>query len=114
MLKAYRYQLEPNKSQRYALARTLDVCRELYNDCLYQRKLQQIRRYEQSKCIMRERPLQKVEADRGAACAVQGLHSAAAALGKVTGAGSVSGEGTKELQDGTQKSGRAADSGWLT
>ena len=35
MLKAYRYKLEPNKSQRYALARTLDVCRELYNDCLY-------------------------------------------------------------------------------
>jgi transposase len=34
MLKAYRYKLEPNKSQRYALARTLDVCRELYNDGL--------------------------------------------------------------------------------
>ena len=49
MLKAYRYKLEPNTSQRYALARTLDVCRELYNDCLYQRKLQQISRYEQSK-----------------------------------------------------------------
>ena len=49
MLKAYRYKLEPNQSQRYALARTLDVCRELYNDCLYQRKLQQISRYEQSK-----------------------------------------------------------------
>jgi putative transposase len=49
MLKAYRYKLEPNKSQRYALARTLDVCRELYNDCLFQRKLQQISRYEQSK-----------------------------------------------------------------
>ena len=32
MLKAYRYKLEPNKSQRYALARTLDVCRELYNE----------------------------------------------------------------------------------
>jgi putative transposase len=49
MLKAYRYKLEPNQSQRYALARTLDVCRELYNDCLFQRKLQQISRYEQSK-----------------------------------------------------------------
>jgi putative transposase len=48
MLKAYRYKLEPNKSQRYALARTLDVCRELYNDCLYQRKLHPISRYEQS------------------------------------------------------------------
>ena len=48
MLKAYRYKLEPNQSQRYALARTLDVCRELYNDCLYQRKLQPISRYQQS------------------------------------------------------------------
>ena len=49
MLKAYRYKLEPNKSQRYALARTLDVCRELYNLCLHQRKLHPISRYEQSK-----------------------------------------------------------------
>ena len=49
MLKAYRYKLEPNPSQRYALARTLDVCRELYNDCLFQRKLHPISRYEQSK-----------------------------------------------------------------
>src|SRR6202051_3922228 len=49
MLKAYRYKLEPNQSPRYALARTLDVCRELYNDCLFQRKLQPISRYEQSK-----------------------------------------------------------------
>ena len=49
MLKAYRYKLEPNQSQRYALARTLDVCRELYNDGLLQRKLQPISRYEQSK-----------------------------------------------------------------
>jgi len=48
MLKAYRYKLEPNKSQRYALARTLDVCRELYNLCLHQRKLHPISRYEQS------------------------------------------------------------------
>ena len=48
MLKAYRYKLEPNKSQRYSLARTLDVCRELYNDCLYQRTLHPISRYEQS------------------------------------------------------------------
>src|SRR5260370_6509065 len=32
-----------------ALNDTLDVCRELYNDWLYQRKLQQISRYEQSK-----------------------------------------------------------------
>jgi putative transposase len=39
MLKAYKYKLEPNKQQRYALARTLDVCRELYNDSLAQRNL---------------------------------------------------------------------------
>ena len=39
MLKAYRYKLEPNKQQRYAFARTLDVCRELYNDALAQRNL---------------------------------------------------------------------------
>jgi transposase len=47
MLKAYRYKLEPNKSQSYALARTLDVCRELFNLCLFQRKLHPISRYEQ-------------------------------------------------------------------
>ena len=49
MLKAYRYKLEPNKSQRYALARALGVCRELCNICLYQRKLQQISRYERER-----------------------------------------------------------------
>ena len=36
--KAYRYKLEPNTSQRYALARALEVCRELYNNFLYQQK----------------------------------------------------------------------------
>ena len=35
MIKAYGFKLEPNGKQKYALARTLDVCRELYNDCLY-------------------------------------------------------------------------------
>lgn len=48
MKKAYRFKLAPNKQQRYSLARTLDVCRDLYNDALYQRKLQKISRYEQS------------------------------------------------------------------
>src|SRR6202048_1595023 len=48
MLKAYRYKLEPHQSQRYALARALEFCRELYNACLYQLKLQPISRYEQS------------------------------------------------------------------
>ena len=41
MIKAYRFKLEPNRKQKYALARTLDVCRELYNDYLYQRKIAQ-------------------------------------------------------------------------
>ena len=47
MLKAYRYKLEPNKQQRYALARTLDVCRDLYNDCLTQRKMHKVSRFYQ-------------------------------------------------------------------
>src|ERR1700737_2426715 len=48
MIKAYRVKLEPNRKQKYALARTLDVCRELYNDCLYQRKLHRTNRFDQS------------------------------------------------------------------
>jgi putative transposase len=48
MIKAYRFKLEPNRKQKYALARTLDVCRELYNDCLYQRKLHNTNRFDQS------------------------------------------------------------------
>ncbi len=48
MIKAYRFKLEPNRKQKYALARTLDVCRELYNDCLYQRKLHRTNRFAQS------------------------------------------------------------------
>jgi putative transposase len=49
MLKTYRYKLEPNKAQRYALARTLDVCRELYNMGLEQRKMHRVSKFEQSK-----------------------------------------------------------------
>ena len=49
MIKAYRYKLEPNKAQRYALARTLDICRELYNDALQQRKMRPISQFEQSR-----------------------------------------------------------------
>jgi putative transposase len=47
MIKAYRYKLEPNKAQRYALARTLDVCRDLYNDALTQRKMHKVSRFYQ-------------------------------------------------------------------
>jgi len=49
MLKAYRFKLNPNKQQRYALARTLDVCRELYNDALYERKMHRMSCYDQIK-----------------------------------------------------------------
>lgn len=49
MLKAYRYKLNPNKSQRYALARTLDVCQELYNDALYERRMHRMSCYDQIK-----------------------------------------------------------------
>jgi putative transposase len=48
MIKAYGFKLEPNRQQKYALARTLDVCRELYNDGLYQRKLHRTNRFDQS------------------------------------------------------------------
>ena len=47
MIKTYRYKLEPNKKERYAVARTLDVCRDLYNDCLYQRQLNRCGYYQQ-------------------------------------------------------------------
>jgi putative transposase len=49
MMKAYKYKLNPNKAQRYALARTLDVCRELYNMGLEQRKFQRIGENEQKR-----------------------------------------------------------------
>ena len=49
MLKAYRYKLEPNRAQRYALARTPDVCRELYNDALQQRRWHRTTRFQQDK-----------------------------------------------------------------
>ena len=47
--KAYHYKLEPNRAQRYALARTLDTCRELYNDALEQRKMHRIGYFEQKR-----------------------------------------------------------------
>src|SRR6202162_6099065 len=48
MLKAYRCKLEPSPSQRYALARALDVCREFNNAGLFHRKLHPLSRYQQS------------------------------------------------------------------
>ena len=49
MKKAYRFKLNPNRQQRYALARTLDVCRELYNDALQERKMHRMSCYDQIK-----------------------------------------------------------------
>ena len=49
MKKAYRFKLNPNRQQRYALTRTLDVCRELYNDALYERKMHRVSCYDQIK-----------------------------------------------------------------
>jgi putative transposase len=57
MLKACRYKLEPNQCQRHVLACTLDVCRELYNDGLKQRKLHPSSGYEQSEQLTRLKAL---------------------------------------------------------
>jgi hypothetical protein len=39
MIKAYRFKLEPNRKQKYALAGTLDDCREWYNDMSLSEKI---------------------------------------------------------------------------
>ena len=40
MLKTFKYKLNPNRTQRLALQRTLDTCREVWNMALEQRKYQ--------------------------------------------------------------------------
>lgn len=40
MFKVYKYKLQPNKSQSLALQRTLDICRDVFNLSLEQRKMQ--------------------------------------------------------------------------
>jgi putative transposase len=40
MLKTFKYKLDPNRTQRLALEKTLDICRELWNLALEQRKMQ--------------------------------------------------------------------------
>ena len=40
MLKTFKYRLNPNRTQRLALQRTLDTCREIWNMALEQRKYQ--------------------------------------------------------------------------
>jgi putative transposase len=47
VIRAYRYKLAPNRQQKYALARTLDCCRELYNDALQQRRWSRCTRFNQ-------------------------------------------------------------------
>jgi len=46
-IKTFRYKLQPNCEQRKALSHTLDVCRELYNMGLEQRRSQRIGQFEQ-------------------------------------------------------------------
>jgi putative transposase len=49
VIKTFKYRLYPNKAQRYALLRTLDVCRELYNLCLQQRQYVRIAYFAQKR-----------------------------------------------------------------
>ena len=39
MLKVFKYKLQPNHKQSLALQRTLDVCRDVFNLSLEQRKM---------------------------------------------------------------------------
>jgi len=49
MIKTYKYRLYPNYKQRLVMQKTLDICRELFNLCLEQRKMQHIHEFEQSR-----------------------------------------------------------------
>jgi putative transposase len=40
MLKTFKYKLDPNRAQRLALEKTLDICREVWNLALEQRKIE--------------------------------------------------------------------------
>jgi putative transposase len=51
MLKTYRYKLDPNRKQKALLSQTLDICRELYNMGLEQRRLRRIGRFEQMRQV---------------------------------------------------------------
>jgi putative transposase len=61
MLKTYRYKLDPNAKQRTRLTETLDVCRELYNMGLEQRRGQRIGQYEQMRQVTELRELPEYE-----------------------------------------------------
>jgi putative transposase len=47
MVRTFKYKLKPNKAQRLSLSRTLDICRDLFNVSLEQRKMQRIHPFEQ-------------------------------------------------------------------
>lgn len=47
MLKVFKYKLQPNRKQSLALQRTLDVCRDIFNLSLEQRKMQRTYAFEQ-------------------------------------------------------------------
>jgi putative transposase len=49
MVRTFKYKLKPNKAQRLSLSRTLDICRDLFNLSLEQRKMQRIHKFEQAK-----------------------------------------------------------------
>jgi putative transposase len=51
MLKTFKYKIEPNRKQKALLNSTLDVCRELYNMSLEQRKMQRVGQFEQMRQV---------------------------------------------------------------
>ena len=51
MLKTFKYKLEPNRKQKALLNSTLDVCRELYNMGLEQRRMQRVGQFEQMRQV---------------------------------------------------------------
>jgi len=59
MLKTFRYKLVPNKKQKVLLSQTLDVCRELYNIGLEQRRCQRISEYDQIRQLTELRTLKE-------------------------------------------------------
>jgi putative transposase len=51
LIKTFKYKLSPNRKQKALLNSTLDVCRELYNMGLEQRKMQRVGQFEQMRQV---------------------------------------------------------------
>jgi putative transposase len=51
LIKTFKYKLNPNRKQKALLQSTLDVCRELYNMGLEQRKMQRVGQFEQMRQV---------------------------------------------------------------